>query len=169
MSNGSNFEDELIAQLSELLGDDGVVMRQKQELRRRAGKFQAEQYVDILIDSPDREYYIGIEAKYAKADSNTPKFYLSAKYQPEQIEKQVTFAEQTGRRIFVAVYVENHEGEDYELLFPLSYFEEVLNSDESGIRWQQLVDDGYSFDGGLTLEDFEAAEDVSPEAVLADA
>jgi hypothetical protein len=158
--SGSNFEDDLIEQLSEQVGDNGVVMRQKQELRTRNGSFQADQYVDILVDSRDDDWYVGFEAKHARADSNTPKFYFSAKYNEDQIRKQEDFEEKSGRRVFVAVRVKAHEGEDYDLLYPLQYFLDYLEAGESGVEWVQLVEDGVNIDDGIGQEALSEAEEV---------
>lgn len=154
-----DFEDDLLEALQEYVGDNGVAMRRRQEFRSRGGKFQGDQFVDIMVDSPQPEFYLGIEAKKATA-SSSGKFYFSNHYPRDQVRDQAEYGDRSGREIFTAVLVRDYEGEDYRLLFPVEYFEQVVESGEAGVPFPELLEDGVDWTEGFTSDTLDDARQM---------
>lgn len=159
MSKSNDFEDALLESLNELVDDNGVAMRRRQEFRMRGGSFQADQFVDFMVDSPQERFYLGVEAKTAKA-SSAAKWYFSNYYPAEQVESQMEYGEKSGREMFVAIEVRDYEGDDYWLLFPIEYFWGYVMEDDKSIEWHDLVEAGIPWGDGLTGVHLDDARDM---------
>jgi hypothetical protein len=157
-----DFEDDLLEELQEYVGDDGIAMRRRQEYRMRGGKFQADQFVDLMVDSPKPEYYLGIEAKKA-TDGGSGKFYFSNHYPRDQVRSQSDYSDKSGREVFTAVKIRDHEGEDVLLLFPVEYFLQLVEDGEAGVEFDELVSDGVEWTDGFTAETLAQARDMRSE------
>lgn len=141
MGAGKDFEDALMDSLEAWVGDDGVPMLRKQQMATRRGKFQMGQEVDIMVDSPHDEYYIGIEAKSRDASSSKGQygFYLSG-LNTDQFRDQVSYAEKSGRDVFVACEARNwHRDRDYAYIVPLELF--ILRDDrnDTKVSWDDIA------------------------------
>lgn len=155
---GKDFEDELLELLRKYVDERGVVMRRRQEFRMRGGDFQADQYVDFMVDSPDSELYLGVEAKKATA-SSSPAFYFSNYFPVEQIKSQFEYGERSGRTMYTIVMVRDYDGEDVMVLYPLEYFYSLaVEEGEKSVGWDELVDAGIVVGDTISKEDFDAAD-----------
>lgn len=135
MGSGKDFEDALMDSLEEWVGDSGVPMLRKQQMSFRRGSVQLSQEVDIMVDSPNAEYYIGIEAKSRNA-SSTPGIYFS-QINPQQFHDQVKYAEQSGRDVFVAVELREREN-DPAYIVPLALFTLKDERDATKVSWEEI-------------------------------
>lgn len=152
---GKRFEDDLMDALEEWVGDNGVPMLRKQSMGMRRGQFQMSQELDILVDSPDRDKYVGLEAKSRNAESRLG-FYFSSDLNIEQIEDEIEYAEQSGRDVVVAVELRNYDGTPHDRtawfvspeLFVITH-----RNDEAKVSWEQVDQYGYCIghDGDYTV------------------
>lgn len=72
------------------------------------------QYVDIIVDSPDREFYLAVECKSLKGT----KLYFTSNFHKDkdgvhQIDNISGFINYTGRRGFIAVEFRGKKNEAY--------------------------------------------------------
>lgn len=168
MGHGKEFEDALMDALEEWVGDNGVPLLRKQSMSMRRGQFQMNQEMDILVDSSDPEYFVGLEAKSRNGESRLG-FYFSSDLDIEQIEGGIEYAEKSGRDYVIAVEVRNYENSDADKtawlvspeLFVLSY-----ENDEKKVSWEQIDQYGYCIgedrDYAITREAIEAVLFDSP-------
>lgn len=141
MGVGKEFENRLMDALEDWVGDDGVPMIRRQQQAMRRGKFQAAQEVDIFVDSPTADYYIGIEAKSRDASSKKGRygFYLSG-LNPGQFKGQQAYATKSGRDVIVACEARNwHGGDDYAYLVPLDLFIQREKRNDVKVSWDDIV------------------------------
>lgn len=145
MSSGKEFEDALMDALEEWVGDDGVPLLRKQSKSFRRGSFQMNQELDIMVDSPDPDYYIGIEAKARNTESRLG-FYFSSDLNIDQIRDGMEYAEKSGRDYVVAVELRNYEGTDFERsawVVPPELFIHAYEKDATKVSWEQIDHYGY--------------------------
>jgi Holliday junction resolvase len=156
--SGKAFEDQVWLSLEDAVEDDGVVLLRRQSFSARSGHgFQASQVTgDLLVDSPDPELYIGVECKSVNTKYA---FYFSNNYNEEQIEKQMEYAERSGRDMFVAVECRDDDesrpgwNEDRAYLFPIELFAYFSNT-ESKVSYEEMETFGYTLgvDGDYTFD-----------------
>lgn len=150
--SGKSFEDTIWKELEDAVGQNGVVLLRRQAFRARAGHgFQADQVTgDLLVDSPDDSYYIGVECKTI---SGKYRFYFNGNYQPEQIKSQMEYQDYSGRDIFVAVEVRVPDDadeddlqvdwdEDRAFLFPIELFA-YFAQEEAKVAYEDMETFGY--------------------------
>lgn len=143
MSSGKDFEDALMDALEEWVGEDGVPMLRKQSMSMRRGSFQASQELDIMVDSPNRDYYIGLEAKSRNGETR-PGFYFSSDLNIEQIEDEIEYGEKSGRDFVIAVEVRNYNGWDETAwLVPPELFTHTHEKGGKKVSWEQIEQYGY--------------------------
>lgn len=153
MKPGKRFEDDLMDALEEWVGDDGVPMLRKQSMSMRRGRFQMSQELDILVDSPDSEKYVGIEAKSRNAESRLG-FYFSSDLDIEQIEDEMEYAEQSGRDVVAAVELRNYDDHERVAWFvPPELFVYCHRNGDTKVSWEQVDQYGYciGYDGEYTI------------------
>lgn len=161
--SGKDFEDELMDALEEWVGDEGFPMLRKQSWGMRRGDFQMSQECDILVDSANDDYYIGIEAKTRDFGKSKAGMYFSTAYEPDQFQKQIRYAEMSGRDVVVAIEARNH-GEcsdefecekDCAFLVPLELFDVKYERGDKKVTWEEISrygiligddEDGIEFD-----------------------
>lgn len=151
----SNFEEEIMDALESCVDNDGVILRREQKHDSGNESLQVDQYVDIVVDSPHRDYYIGIEA--TSCEGSGSKFYWSTSYDTNRLEKQITYQQTSGRDVFVCVNIDGESYDSNRLLFPIEYFQAYYEAGESGIEWSQLIEDGVSWTTTITLDDLDDA------------
>lgn len=128
--------------LEEWVGNEGVPMLRKQQMAYRRGSFQMSQELDIMVDSPHDEYYIGIEAKNRDVESSAAGLYFS-KLNPDQFLQQEEYREKSGRTVVVAVRLENCcEKGDCAFLLPLDLFLNKINNDATKVSWDEVREIG---------------------------
>lgn len=155
MGAGKEFENRLMDSLEDWVGDNGVPMLRKQQRAMRRGKFQMAQEVDIFVDSPETDYYIGIEAKSRDASSKKGRygFYLSG-LNPGQFTGQQDYAARSGRDVLVACEARNwYGGSDYAYLVPLDLFIQRDTRNDVKVSWDDIVHYGEFIgrDGNYTI------------------
>lgn len=142
MGSGKDFEDSLCDALEEWVGDNGYVWLRRQTRQMRRGKFGMDQELDILLDSSDDEYYVGLEAKSRDTESSAAGLYFS-KLNPDQFLEQEEYREVSGRRVSVAVELRNCcEKGDCAFLLPLDLFLEKIREDATKVSWDEVRDIG---------------------------
>lgn len=143
---GKDFEDRLMDALEEWVGENGVPMLRKQSWGVRRGTFQMNQEVDIMVDSGNQDYYIGLEAKTRDFGKSKAGMYFSTAYEPDQFKKQITYAEMSGRDVLVAIEARNHgecaeevdcEG-DCVFLVPLELFDVKYERGDKKVTWSEI-------------------------------
>lgn len=110
------------------------------------------QYVDIIVDSPDREFYLAIECKSLKGN----KLYFTSnfhkdKYGVHQIDNISGFINYTGRKGFIAVEFRGRKNEAYLMPWEvlLEYFDKQASIPiDEFKKWIPLT----RTDGGYILE-----------------
>jgi len=133
----SDFERELVKALNELLGNRGIAYRLKQH------KY-ATQIMDILVDSPLREFYCGIECKSVSQEKGTNALYFSQHFTTtrngsHQIERITDFLRRSGRIGFLAVEIRKGSGKSRTtFLIPWKEVERRFNSEESGLPLREI-------------------------------
>lgn len=145
---GKDFEDEIWHALEDSVEDNGVVLLRRQSFSARSGHgFQADQVTgDLMVDSPDDAYYIGVECKTI---SSKYRFYFNGNYDPDQIRRQYEYGERSGRDMFVALEVRGHEDsrmdwdEDRAFLFPIELFAYFALEDGSKVTYKDMETFGY--------------------------
>jgi len=146
--SGKDFEDQIWHQLEDAVGTAGVVLLRRQSFSARAGHgFQADQVTgDLLVDSPEDAYYIGVECKTL---SSKYRFYFNGNYDPDQIRRQMEYGELSGRDMFVALEArgdpESRMGweEDHAFLFPIEVFAYFALEDGSKVTYEDMETFGY--------------------------
>ena len=81
--------------------------------RRKQHRFSS-QVLDILVDSFDREYYLGIECKSISLAKGTNKLYFSQHFSDGQIERINRFLEKSGRMGWLATELRKGRGRPRE-------------------------------------------------------
>lgn len=152
--SGQDFEDRVLDTLEEWVGDDGVVMARKQSFSFRRGSFQASQEVDIMVDSSDDDFYLGLEAKSRDVSTdNGSGMYYSSDYKPDQFEKQEDFRDKSGRQVGIIVELVNYRDNDSCVyLCPIELFTEQYRADRKKTTWDQIAAVGVYLGSG---DDFE--------------
>jgi len=146
--SGKDFEDTVWYQLEDAVGTAGVVLLRRQSFSARSGHgFQADQVTgDLLVDSPDDAYYIGVECKTINSKY---RFYFNGNNKPDQIRRQMEYSELSGRDMFVALEArgdpESRMGweEDRAFLFPLELFAYFALEDGSKVTYEDMETFGY--------------------------
>ena len=166
MGHGKEFEDALMDALEEWVGDEGVPLLRKQSMSMRRGRFQMNQEMDILVDSANQEYFVGLEAKSRNGESRLG-FYFSSDLNIEQIQGGIEYAEKSGRDYVIAVEVRNYENSEYDktawLVAP-ELFVLCHENEEKKVSWEQIDQYGYCIGHD---RDYEITRDVI-DAVLLD-
>lgn len=164
MSYGKEFEDDLVESLRNWVGDNGVVLLRRQSFSMRGGQFQGNQELDILLDSPLKKYYVGIEAKSRNAESR-PGFYFSSDLNIDQMEDEIEYREKSGRNVAVAVELRNYDscdGDRCAWLVPLELFTLTYERGEKKVSWEQIEQYGHFIgedgDYSISQQAFNAVE-----------
>lgn len=156
MGSGKDFEDALMTALEEWVGDDGYPMLRKQQMAYRRGQFQMSQELDIMVDSPRDEYYVGFEAKSRDTESSAAGMYFS-KLNPEQFLAQDEYRDRSGRKVAVAVELRNCcEKGDCAFLLSLDLFLDKIEEDATKVSWDEIRGEGV-YIGSERDFDFDAA------------
>jgi len=138
MGAGKDFEDSLCDALEEWVEDNGYVWLRRQTRQMRRGEFGMGQELDILVDSGDDEFYIGLEAKSRDCESSAAGLYFS-KLNPDQFLGQEEYREKSGRKVAVAVELRNCcEKGDCGFLLPLDLFLNKIRDDATKISWDEV-------------------------------
>ena len=157
MGAGKDFEDALCDALEEWVGDNGYVWLRRQTRQMRRGEFGMGQELDILLDSSDDEFYIGLEAKSRDCESSAAGLYFS-KLNPDQFLGQEEYREKSGRKVAVAVELRNCcEKGDCGFLLPLDLFLNKIRDDATKISWDEVREFGVYLGSEREME-FDASQ-----------
>ncbi|MDO5843745.1 MAG: Holliday junction resolvase [Methanocorpusculum sp.] len=116
------------------------------------------QYVDIIVDSPDREFYLAVECKSLKGE----KLYFTSNFHKDkdgvhQIDNISGFVNYTGRKGFLAVEFRGRKNEAYLMPWKtvLEFFDKQASIPiEEFRKWIPLT----RVAGGYTLESLSIAD-----------
>ncbi len=136
----SNFERELVRSFNNSFserGIDAIAYRMKQH------RF-SQQMLDILVDSEDRQYYLGIECKSIAPSKGLSALYFTQHFTVDkkgehQVEKMDAFIKRSGRRGFLAVELRMGSGKAKAAHFvPWSDVWKRYNAGQPGFPIQEL-------------------------------
>jgi len=106
--------------------------------RRKQHRFSS-QVLDILVDSFDRKYYLGVECKSISLAKGTNKLYFSQHFSDEQIERINRFLEKSGRAGWLAVELKKGKGHLREAhLVPWKEVIDKKNNEEKGLSVEEI-------------------------------
>lgn len=116
---------------------DGIAYRRKQH------KF-SDQFLDILVDSQEPRFYLGIENKSVKS-SSCKKLYFTQHFSnsngTHQIEKITEFLKRSGRKGYLALELRRGRGKPRKaFLIPWNRVKRRYESDNVGIDLQNRED-----------------------------
>jgi len=115
------------------------------------------QELDIMVDSPRDEFYIGLEAKSRDCESSAAGLYFS-KLNPDQFLGQEEYREKSGRKVAVAVELRNCcEKGDCGFLLPLDLFLKKIRDDATKISWDEVREFGVYLGSEREME-FDASQ-----------
>lgn len=134
----TEFERELVKAFNRYFaGNDlqGIAYRRKQH------RFSS-QFLDVLVDSPHQQYYLGIENKSVKTSSSN-KLYFSQHFSENddghQIDRISDFLQRSGRRGYLAVELKRGRGKPRRaFLVPWDSLERRWNEGHVGIPLEDL-------------------------------
>jgi len=114
----SNFERELVKSFNEFFeqgGIDAIAYRMKQHQ-------YSQQMLDILVDSSDRQFYLGIECKSISLSKGATSLYFSQHFSVDkkgehQVAKMHEFLRKSGRTGYVAVELKMGSGKSKAAYF----------------------------------------------------
>lgn len=95
---GQNFERAVVKAFNDYFIESGI---KGYAYRMHQTKFLP-QDIDILVDSPNRNYYLAIECKSRTISPATPGMYFDP-HMRKQITNQTLFLEKTGRKGYMAI------------------------------------------------------------------
>ncbi len=136
----SNFERELVKSFNDSFserGIDAIAYRMKQH------RF-SQQMLDILVDSHDRQYYLGIECKSIAPTKGLSALYFSQHFTTDkkgehQVAKMNGFIRRSGRNGFLAVELRMGSGKSKAAHFvPWSNVWKRYNEGKPGFPIQEL-------------------------------
>ncbi len=136
----SNFERELVRSFNHSFRErhiDAIAYRMKQH------RF-SQQTLDILVDSQDRRYYLGIECKSISLSKGLSALYFSQHFTVDkkgehQVAKMNSFIRQSGRRGFLAVELRMGSGKPKVAYFiPWPEVWERYSAGQPGFPVQEL-------------------------------
>lgn len=155
MGAGKDFEDGLCDALEDWVGNNGYVWLRRQTRQMRRGKFGMGQELDILLDSGNDEYYVGLEAKSRNTENGLGLYF--SKLNPDQFIGQEEYREKSGRKVAVAVELRNCcEKGDCGFLLPLDLFLNKIRDDATKVSWDEVREYGVYLGSNHEME-FEAS------------
>lgn len=129
------FERQVVVAYNDFFEENGIAGL---AYRLKQSRFSV-QVVDVLVDSPDREYYLAIECKSINSRRYN-KLYFSANFSGgiEQLHGHDIFCAQTGRTGLVAIELRKSRGNEAYLV-PLWYVLDVANSGRAGLDVEDII------------------------------
>ncbi|MGZ4912831.1 MAG: hypothetical protein ACXVI3_04875 [Halobacteriota archaeon] len=136
----SNFERELVKSFNDSFNErriDAIAYRVKQH------RF-SQQMLDILVDSHDRQFYLGIECKSVSPRKGLPALYFSQHFTVDkkgdhQVAKMNSFIKRSGRSGFLAVELRMGSGKSKAAHFvPWPLVWERYNAGQPGFPIREL-------------------------------
>jgi hypothetical protein len=151
------FERQVVVAYNDFFEDNGIAGL---AYRLKQSRFSL-QVVDVLVDSPDQQYYLAIECKSINSRRYN-KLYFSANFSGgiEQLHGHDMFCAQTGRTGLVAIELRNSR-RNQAYLVPLWYVLDVAGSGRAGLdledimRFPALVRDSgkYRMEAGVLIKE----------------
>ena len=145
MAGDGGFERRLVNQLNE----NKKEKTQYHAYRRKQHRFSS-QDIDLLVDSDNSQYYLGIECKskqidYKKDATSEAKLYFSQSFNENkdgkhQIPRITEFLKKTGRHGYLAIAYRRGRGKKVlEYALDWMYVQKLYEQDKSGIP-KELVE-----------------------------
>lgn len=139
---GRSFESNLMMALEEWVDGRGKVIFFAQSRATRGNQFLMSQPCDVIVDSREDAYSIGLEAKSINTESAQYGMYFSSRYKPKQVNKQVDYQEQAGRPIYVAFELRNYmkagddSNGDHAYLVAVEKVADLLEAGEKRVEYE---------------------------------
>jgi len=129
--------------------------------RRKQHRFSS-QFLDILVDSPYDDLYMGIENKSLKTQSNNTLYFsqhFSESDNGHQVERITEFLNRSGRKGFLAIELKRGRGRTRKAyLVPWEIIDRKYTTDAVGLtledikRFPEIERDGSEYDIAAALE-----------------
>ncbi|PTD93849.1 hypothetical protein C9439_05565 [archaeon SCG-AAA382B04] len=106
--------------------------------RRKQHRFSS-QFIDVLVDSLDPDYYLAIENKSISTRKGAKKLYFSQHFSENQINNITDFLNRSGRTGYLAVELKRGRGKS-RLAFMIKW-EDVINKlekNEVGFKLNEI-------------------------------
>ncbi len=140
-STKNSFEGDMVLALNAFLrkGKTGKAYRLRQS------RYQS-QFLDILVDSAESRYYLGIECKSINAVKYKKLYwatYFSQAGGIHQLERISKFLQETGRKGLLAVELRNGTGKKREAyLLPFKWVYEQFKTGINGLSVDEIREEG---------------------------
>ena len=138
----TRFEGEVVRLLNRFFEDNKI---QAIAYRVKQSHFTS-QVVDVLVDSPHREYYLAIECKSLTLSTGVKRLYFTQHFTTDkegihQIEKISQFIKKSGRTGLVVVELKGGRGHSNSMhVMCWEMVEQKYRSEEVGINIQDIKD-----------------------------
>ncbi|MDY6771186.1 MAG: hypothetical protein SV186_04485 [Candidatus Nanohaloarchaea archaeon] len=154
----TDFERELVKAFNRYFDDSGL---EGIAYRRKQHRFSS-QFLDILVDSPYDDYYLGVENKSLKTSKNNTLYFsqhFSEANDRHQVERITEFLNRSGRKGFLAVELKRGRGKARKAyLVPWEVVDRKYETGAVGLPidtiqdFPQIERDGAEYDVNNALE-----------------
>ncbi len=106
--------------------------------RRKQHRFSS-QFIDVLVDSLNPDYYLAIENKSISTSKGTTKLYFSQHFSSNQINKINNFLEKSGRKGYLAIELKRGKGKNRKaFIVPWEEVRNKIKKDEVGFKLEEI-------------------------------
>lgn len=141
MTSKNDFEFSMVKGLNTFFKENGP----GKAYRLKQSRFQS-QFLDILVDSPDRFFYMGLECKSINAAKYNKLYFLgyfSEAGGVHQLDRINTFLTESGRKGFLAVETRNGPGRNKEaFLLPFDWIYGQFKLGKNGVTIDEIKENG---------------------------
>lgn len=130
----TEFERSLVEAINRYFGKNDV---SAVAYRRKQHRFSS-QVLDILVDSYDRGYYLGVECKSISTKKGSKKLYFSQHFSNGQIDRISEFLQKSGRSGWLAIELRKGRGRSREAHM---------------VSWNKVMDRRSDNESGLGVEE----------------
>lgn len=131
----TEFERDLVNSLNNYFEKENI---QAIAYRRKQHRFSS-QFIDILVDSLNPDYYLAIENKSISTKKGTEKLYFSQHFSSNQIDKIKDFLDKSGRTGYLAIELKRGKGKSrLAYVVPWKNVAEKLDKSEVGFKIEEI-------------------------------
>ena len=114
--------------------------------RRKQSRF-TQQVLDVLVDSPDLKFYLGIECKSISIKKGANKLYFSQHFSNRQIERTTFFLNKSGRKGYLAVEIKRGRGKSKKAyMIDWGIIEDRYSKNQKGLSIKEIKSVGKEID-----------------------
>lgn len=131
----TEFERDLVNCLNKYFEKNNI---QAIAYRRKQHRFSS-QFIDILVDSLDPDYYLAIENKSISISKGTKKLYFSQHFSKNQIVKIKNFLDRSGRTGYLAIELKRGRGKPrLAYIVPWKKIQKKVDEEVVGIGLEEI-------------------------------